>query len=313
MAQGGAKSHPLAAVGAIWKGRQEEIKAGEPQDGCLVQPEELKKVAKWLQQTVTKFSASAAVSEGPSDGAVVAAGEEVVRAFTAAAEVLVCLTRGAGTCLLAEVRDIGSTLAGTLEELGAAVGTPSMALSAGKVLDRVKHLERMSSHNRAAIRRCLLRSLAQVLDAQRELQQSVRTGAGEQSDDPDDFMASDPEFEPGERELVEAIVAAVEVLLDVLKEASQQCVPQTPSGSGGGTVPLETLEASAVHADRVSQAVDGLAVHAVGGLDAPAFRTSLAELRAAAAGFQGWLKASGASLTAALDSVEAALIAVPSD
>jgi len=297
-------------------------------EGVLVPPEELKKVAKWLQQTVTKFGASAAVAEGPADKALVPVGEEVIGAFTASVQTMVCLTRGAGASLRAEVQDIGSSLTTAVEELGAAVGTSSLGVAAGKVLDRVKHLERTSSHNRAAIRRRLLRSLAQVSDVQRELQQALQSSggggapSGEHGDeDEDDFAPSDDAgFEPGERELVEAVAGAVEVLLEVLREASRLCVPASSSPTSAGAaaaasaveVPVEVLEASAVHADSSAKAVDDLVVHAVGGLDAEAFKAGLQDLRAAARGFDGWPETPN-NLPEALDRVQAALEAVPTD
>lgn len=325
MAEGSAGKHPLAAAAGIWQSAKAEMKDNEElKDGVLVPPEELKKVAKWLHQTVTKFGASASVADGATDKALISIGEEVIKAFTAATQTLVCLSRGAGASLLAEIRENGSTLAATVEELGASVGTSSLAVSAGKVLDRVQHLTRMSAHNRASIRRRLLRSLSQVSDAGRELQQALHgaDNGGCDLDEDDDLGGSDDaEFEPGERQLVEAVASAIEVLLEVLKEASRLCVPGSTSPTSASAsaaaaavaeVPIDVLEACAQHADSAAQAVDGLAVHAVGGLDIDAFKASLSDLRTAANGFDGWPTTTN-QLPVALDQVQAAMEAVPSD
>jgi len=322
MAEAAASSNPLTAASAVWRSAQAEIKAGEPKDGTLVSPDELKKVAKWLQNMATKFGATAAVSDSPTDEAVVAIADDMMKAFTASVEMMLCLSRGAGPSLQAELCAIGSGLATSLEEMGGAVGTPNLAVKAGQVLDRVKHLERMSTHNRAAMRRRTLKSLSQVRDAQRELQEALNaSAAGAGVDDPegeDDFLGSEVEFEPGERGLVEAIVSAIEVLLEVMKEVSQSCMPTSTSPSHGGGAgaadgahAMSVLEEAALQSDKAALAVDGLAVHAVGGLDAKAFQASLQELREAAVGFKDWPSAGQRPLLAALDDVQAALDAVP--
>jgi len=327
MSEASTGAHSLSAVRAIWRSSSDEIKANETtelRDGVVVPPDELKKVAKWLQQLMTKFGAAAAVADGPTDKALMAIGEEVIAAFTATVQTLVCLSRGAGRCLVQEIAEIGSGLAQAFEETGAAAGSPSLATCVGKSLDRIKHLERIPAHNRAAIQRRLLSSLGSARDAQRELQEALQPrvdgggGGGDGEDEDEECMASDAEMEPGERLLVEAIVAAIEALLSVLTEASTSCIPAptspTSAGGGGGgalgedPAALSALEATAEYASEAAKAVDGMAAHAVGGLDVKAFQESLAEMRAAAKGLGG-----GDALPAALDCVQAALDAVPSD
>ncbi|CAJ1454373.1 unnamed protein product, partial [Effrenium voratum] len=64
----------LAAAKRVWSKVEEEMKAVEDmKEGLLLSPDELKKVSKYLQNTVTKFSASATV---------VSDAEEAKRALT---------------------------------------------------------------------------------------------------------------------------------------------------------------------------------------------------------------------------------------
>lgn len=322
MGQEPDRRHPLVEAASVWSTAWADVlkeSAEELRDGAQVPPEELKKVAKWLQQTVTKFGATAAVADGPSDRALFAFGDDVIKAFTAVAHTLVCLCRGAGTSLRNEVQIIGSGLATTLEELGAGVGTPSMATNAGKVLERVKRLERISAHNRAAIMRRLLKTLAQLRDQTRELQQVVKGEDGPglgAIDDEDDFIHSEPELEDHERHLVEAIASAAEFLSEALKDASEHCLrgQQTPTSGGEETTwPLQLLEASAEHTDKAACAIDGLAAHAIGGIDLAAFKADLEQFAKALDGLKGWPAQRAASLSDVLSRIQTQFEALPTD
>merc|ERR1712032_1153574 len=123
-----------------------------------------------------------------------------------------------------------------------------------------------------------------------ELQRDGGGGEAGSVESEDDLGGFDEEFEPGERRIVEAVVILIEAANQVLKEASQSCMPGSSSpsgGSGGGdvTISITALEAAAANADDMAQAVDGLATSAVGGLDTEEFKVSLQKLRTAAAGF----------------------------
>lgn len=292
-------------------------------DSAIVPPEELKKVAKWFQQSVTKFGASAAVAEGPKDPALKPIAEEVVKAFTASQGTLLSLRRGAGPSLCQELADVGRGLAECTDQLGAAVGTPNMAVSAGKALDRAKHLERISTSNRAATRRLLLMSLAQLRDAGRELSEALNvdaksrgatSGVQESDDDLDDLGELDQELEPEERRVVEVTVNVIHALEEILKKASTLCMPSSPSSAPAAPAPptasIAELEAAARHAALAAGAVDGLAAHALGGLDVTAFSKSLKELREATTVLAGCFPQAADSttdLSEALDAVQAAM------
>lgn len=297
----------------------------EPQDGALVPPEDLKKSVKWLQQSITKFGATAAVSDGPTDAAVIGISKEVVRSCIAVVNTLLCLaTRGACSSLLSEIREMGSRLETTITELGQAVGTPQMAGYAGKTLESLKHLERISTNNRASIRRRLLKSLAQLRDAQRELNEELLRAAGDQDDaanaeaidSDEDDLDVDCQMEPEERRLVESMVVLIEAVNAVAEQASRSCMPSSPSpsggssGGGGTSTAILEMEAVALQVEMSSQAIDGLAASGVGGLDAEEFKASLAKMRSAISGF-GTYPEQFAAAERALDGVQAALEAMP--
>lgn len=308
--------HLLSAAPRLWLQMRGEFDtcpadATLAEDGGGVPSDELKKLAKWLQHSVTKFGASAAVADGPDrDRALAPIADEVIKALTAAIGTLLSLKRGAGNALLAELRNTGSGLAAALDELGQAVGSPSMARCAGQVLDKVKQLERTSTHNRAAIRRQLLLNLSHLRDAHRELQEALTSGgeAEEDDDDEDDFGDLDASLEPAERRLVEALVELVAVVVEVLKRVSSACV--APKQGDGEAVAISVLEVAAAHASTASSAMDGLSVAASGGLDAKEFTKSMAEMKGAVAGLMS--SPSGAEdtqLPKAMEAVEVAFAA----
>lgn len=287
MAEG---SNLLAQAPKLWldmKGEfEEKPDAADPTDDAGGPGEELKKVAKWLTQAITKFGASASVAEDADrDKALRPIAEDVIKAYTAGLGTLLSLRKGAGTSLRMELRSVGGDLASALDSLGKAIGTPSMAMSAGKVLDRVRQLERTSTHNRAALRRRLLQGLSQLRDAHRELNEALKAECGDGDDDDfaddDDF---DDSLEPAERRIVETLAAACSSLEDALKQASQSCMPARGASAERGSVGIAELEVAAASAITGVCAVDGLAVAVTGGLDVAAFEESLTEFRSGVTG-----------------------------
>merc|ERR1712217_408031 len=176
-----------------------------------------------------------------------------------------------------------------------------------------------STNNRASIRRRLLKSLAQLRDAQRELNEEL---APKDPDAADDNLDSDEddldagEMEPEERRLVEAMVVLIEATNAVAEQASRSCMPNSPSpsgtpSSGGGVVTaILELEAIALQLELSSQAIDGLASSGIGGLDVAEFKVSMDKMRSAIGGF-GCYPEQSAAAAQALDGVQAALEAMP--
>jgi hypothetical protein len=287
-------NHMLSAAARVWQDvgadlRTAKVSAADAADGVLVPKEELEKVGKWLTHVVTKFGASASVADGPDrDKALRPIAEEVIKAFTAAIGTLLALRKGAGPCLLSELQDVGGGLAAAVDILGTAVSTPggdAVSVCAGKVLDRNVHFKKMSTQNRAAVRRRILRTLTQLRDAGRELRETISAsnGAGDEDDEApnkfDDFDdLDDEELEPEERAVLEAIVAVIDALEAVLKEVSQNCVP-------GGAAALIDLEAAVVYAVSCADSIDSMAASACGGLEVEPLRKDIKTLRATAAGF----------------------------
>jgi len=288
--------HLLSAAQRLWqqlRGEFEEV----PSDGATladqteVTADDLKKVAKWLQHGITKFGATAAVTEDDERLLVglKSIAEDVIKAFTAAIGTLLSLKRGAGASLLAELRTAGAGLAAAFDALGKSLGKPGMAVQAGKVLNQVKVVERTSTHNRAAIRRRLLHNLSQIRDAHRELQEALNTGDDDDDgdgDDDDDFGEGfDTSLEPAERRIVETLVELTAACVEGLKRVSTACMP--PKGgypAGGEAVSVAVLEAVVVHSAVAASAVDSLSVAITGGFDAKEFSKSLAEMSGAVTG-----------------------------
>lgn len=266
----------LAAAGKVWSDCKSDLQARERPsngeddelvDGPLLPAAELKKVTKWLQQTLTKFGATAAVAEG-------------------------------------EDRD------------------RALRPMADEVLDRAKQFERISTHNRASLRRRLLRSLAQLRDAERELVEALATEGKGEDEDEDDLGGFDDALEPDERRLVEAVAAAASALEDILKQVSHACMPgsATPDAEGerpamrGALLDVPDLEVAVVHAASAVNAVDGLAASTIGGIDRPALVSAMADFRSAAAGLRVVAEESMAlALEAALDGAQAAMEAAKED
>lgn len=284
----------LTAAAQVWestKGELQEKDSDSERDGPLLRAEDLKKVAKWLEQTITKFGASASVTDKKDfDKVLKPMAEEVQKAFTAVAGTLLSMRPGAGKSLLAELRDLGDGLADAIRGLGAEVGKPGLATSVGKVTDRIQQLERTSTHNRAAIRRRVLKNLSQLRDAGKELQEALaaegsKTPGAPQVEEDDDDVFSDFQvmaLEPHERQVVEALATSTSLLEDLLKEASSNCIP--PAAAGGAEsshIPLPALEVIAAGTMAAVKAVDGLCAHAIGGLEVEECRGCLQELQEA--------------------------------
>lgn len=301
--------HVFAAAPRLWeqmRGEFQELSTADADlaDEGAVSADELKKVAKWMQHSLTKFGASAAVAEGEElDRGLKPIAEEVIKGFTAVLGTFISAKRGAGPSLLGELHTAGAELSAALDELGKAIGTPEMPVGVGKVLERVKKLERISTHNRAAIMRKLLQNLAQIRDAQRELQEALACEEGEEEDD--GFAEFDASLEPEERRVVEALVALTGALVDALKKVTTACVPA--KGPDTVTVGVAELEAAVPHSAAAASAVDSLSVASTGGFDAEEFSKSLAEMRGAVNGFLACpAVGDGGELKRALAAAEAA-------
>lgn len=307
----------LREIASIWNKVRPELddKPGDDaelaDDGAKVPADELKKITKWVQNSVTKFGATASVADERDKEGLRPIAQEVVKSFTAAAGTLLSIRRGAGPTLRSELRGVGGELAAALDILGSSVGdSQKVGLSSGKVLDKVKQFERVSAHNRAAVRRRVLRMLAQLRDATRELQEAVKHANDQGEDEDDDFGGFDESLEPEEKVVVEALVALAAELEELMKQASQSCMPAAKGA--GGAVPVAILEAAAQGCIAGANALDGLSAHSLGGFDFEEFSTCLLEMRAAISVFSSAEEAVGgaAALGALAESIERVQVAV---
>lgn len=307
----------LAAAKRIWNDVGPEIKASDTlKEGPLLPPEDLKQVCKYLQSTVTKFSASATVVAEAEEAqrSLTPIAEEVIKAYTMLVGTLLRINSGAGYSLSKEVKDAGDNLTEAVNALGMAVCTSSLAPSAGKVLEHVTALEKSSTQNRAAIMRRLLKSLAQLRDANREMAEELEapdsgnsgqraevfSGDEELLEDDDDL--SIPPMDPSERTLLENVRCVSEHFEDLVKEASTCCIDQS---KGLGLAELEVL---AENIEDVSGAIDALAADSVGGTDIEACKSGLERLRKASPILLQHFEKH--QLPSALDATEAALLAI---
>lgn len=310
----------LDAAGKLWLDVSGEF--AEPPEGVAsddgtgegINSEELKKVSLWLQRSLTKFGASAAVADASDEQALRQVANQVVTALTAAVGTLLTLRRGAGPSLRAELRDVTSDLCRVVEGLGAAVGTEGMALNAGKALERVKRLERVSLNSRAAVRRRILTSLAQLRDARRELQEELKDAGGDGDSDEDDEDDEEDfgleKLDPAERDVAQKLDEAAGAVEAALMRASKR-MGSAAQADAAGAVPA--FEACAVHAAAAVRSVDELATHVIGGLDSGAFAASLQKLREAAEGLAAAEEPDGVGeLGLALDALGAALASAES-
>eukprot|EP00747_Dinoflagellata_sp_TGD_P169154 gnl/TRDRNA2_/TRDRNA2_197367_c0_seq1.p1 gnl/TRDRNA2_/TRDRNA2_197367_c0~~gnl/TRDRNA2_/TRDRNA2_197367_c0_seq1.p1 ORF type:complete len:370 (-),score=108.39 gnl/TRDRNA2_/TRDRNA2_197367_c0_seq1:97-1161(-) len=302
--------HPLSAAARTWeqlKGEFEE-KAEEngEGEGEGVSADELKKVGKWLTLTVTKFGALAAnADEGDAQG-LKSIAEEVIKAFIAAIGTLLSIRKGAGPSLRAELREVAGDLAASVDTLGSTCLTKQSSANTGKVLERAKRLERISTNSRSAIRRRLLQVLKNLRDADRELQQALKNA--DEADGEDAFSDDDLDetLEPCERRVVEALVVLSSSMQEGVKQASADC-----AGDAAGAAPVTILESVAMHAEKAARIFDSLSAETIGGLETKQFAASLTKMNSnglweAVASHSAWQSVSE-KLTKALAEVQAAL------
>eukprot|EP00448_Togula_jolla_P002071 CAMPEP_0170618242 /NCGR_PEP_ID=MMETSP0224-20130122/26856_1 /TAXON_ID=285029 /ORGANISM="Togula jolla, Strain CCCM 725" /LENGTH=325 /DNA_ID=CAMNT_0010944207 /DNA_START=65 /DNA_END=1042 /DNA_ORIENTATION=- len=313
-------NHLLAAASRVWQDVGPEfakestaVSEAKAPNGDAVSTDELKKVATWMEHTVTKFSASASVADAKDHEGLKPIAAEVVKAFTATLGTLLSMRRCAGPSLSRELLEVARDLAAAIDALGAAAQAerhPLLAQSAGKALERIKQIEKLSPHNHASIRRRILQSLAQLRDANRELKEalSADSGDGADSEGDGDSIFGDEAIAPEERAVLEALAAAVTEVEETLMKASKACVPSASVGDHADPIDtLEALEETAVQGALVAHAVDGVAAHAMGGLEVEEVTEGLGKLRSV---IQGLAAARGDSEGKLLSAVETLQTAV---
>jgi len=260
--------------------------------------------------TVTKYGASASVADGADrEKALRPIAEEVIKAYTAALGTLLSMRIGAGPSLLLELREAGGGLANAVESLGAASATEGddrLATSAGKVLEKAKAVEKVSTQNRAAVRRRLLKALAQLRDAHREVKETLAAEPADGDDDDELSDMDDEALDPQERRILENVAPAVQSLEEVLAEASAGCVKKE-DGTG---LPFDLLEAAAASAMGSAKAVDGIVSSSISGIDVPAVRKAMEELKSCVSSLAGAAPTAGAKLTGKVSEAEAVVLEV---
>lgn len=248
----------------------------------------LKKLSKWMDHTVTKLGACAAVADERDVKGLEPLASEVIKAFVAIVGTFMSLRRGAGACLCSELKKIAQELAANLQQLGASIGKPSMAVSAGKVLECAGRLEHTSVNNRQAIEKRLQAILTQIRDGHQELTDALQDNesvadcseAAELSDEEDAF---DGPLDPQEVAVAQATSSVIKLVQGVLQDSIKCCIGEETHAT---TMSVQDLEIIVKYADRGLDATDGLIAHMLGGLDKEEFLQSLFMLQEVVSGWQ---------------------------
>jgi hypothetical protein len=241
----------------------------------------LKRISNWLDHAITKFGACAAVADANDVKGLEPVAAEVVKAFVAAIGTMISLRRGAGPTLCMELHTIGNELATTIEQLGASVGTASMALAAGKALDRAQRLEHLSISNRFAIAKRLDAIRTQLCNCHDELTDALTPADIDDEQDNEDSLEEfdcDCSLDADER----SVAMATDVAVDLFKNLLDAIMRSHDCGNSQGEVDLVRIDCGEVVVSRCAVAVDsidGLVAHVLGGLNRKEFLQSLAEFQ----------------------------------
>merc|ERR1712136_55237 len=271
---------------------------GEGNETDKIAASVVRAAAQTFHTAVAKFGKL--VEANANRAALTDAGQEVAATFRAILAHFKTMLTFAGPCLRAELREAGNEVASLLDALGTA--GHQLGLCLVKALERVKDLERISTHNRAAIRKRFLRSISQLRDMQQDLQDSVQ----KQDEDYSDF-GFDERLKTSEQGLAVSVVVMSQAVGEGLMQASQLCMPPVAGCEG---VPVPLLEAAAVHSVSTVSALDALARHTFDGLDAKELAKFRRMLASAVAGLQAAAPALGGAaeeISRASQDVERAL------
>mmetsp|Transcript_38899 Transcript_38899/g.103345 ORF Transcript_38899/g.103345 Transcript_38899/m.103345 type:complete len:304 (-) Transcript_38899:277-1188(-) len=292
--------HPLAGAVQEWRDVREEFGEGgvEGNETDKIAASVVRAAAQTFHTAVAKFGKL--VEANANRAALTDAGQEVAATFRAILAHFKTMLTFAGPCLRAELREAGNDVASLLDALGTA--GHQLGLCLVKALERVKDLERISTHNRAAIRKRFLRSISQLRDMQQDLQDSVQK---QEDEDYSDF-GFDERLKTSEQGLAVSVVVMSQAVGEGLMQASQLCMPPVAGCEG---VPIPLLEAAAVHSVSTVSALDALARHTFDGLDAKELAKFRRMLASAVAGLEAAAPALGgvAEISRASQDVERAL------
>lgn len=305
----------LAPAGRLW---QEAASKFDPARAVALEAEvdpprsevaagSLTNSSKWLDHAITKLGACAAVADEKEMRGLEPPAAEVITAFMAALGTLISLRQGAGACLCSELRKAGQDLASTLEQFGASIGKPSMALAAGKALECAQRLEHVPTHNRPAIEKRLQAIIAQLRDGHVDLKAALSRDDDEDSGLCDEDDVFDEALDPDEACVAEAASAAILLVEGELVKAVKSCGARAREDAVD-LISVEVLEVFTYQSALAVDAIDGLIAHLVGGLDREEFAQSLETLQEAVTSLGGIGEMSGVeNLEVALKDVRTAL------
>jgi len=240
----------------------------------------LKRISELLDHAITKFGACAAVADANDVKGLEPVAAEVIKAFVAAIGTMLSLRRGAGPSLCMELHMVGHELATTLEQLGISVGTPSMALAAGKALDRAQRLEHLSISNRSAIAKRLDSIRGQLYDGHGELTDALAQKPDDEQNDEDDLEEFDCDcsLDADARCVAVATDTAVALFKDLLDIIIKSHLSENSQGDVD-LVRIDCIETVVSRSVAAVDCIDGLVTHVLGGLDRKEFLQSLEEFQ----------------------------------
>jgi hypothetical protein len=240
----------------------------------------LKRISEWMDRAITKFGACAAVADASDVKGLEPVAAEVIKAFVAAIGTMISLRRGAGPSLCMELQMAGNTLATTLDQLGSSVGTPSMALAAGKALHRAEQLGHLSVNNRSAISKRLCTSREQLHDGYRELIDALNEEVPNDEDNENQLEESDCDcsLDAEARRVAVAAGDMVALFKDMLDAISKPYISEELQ-EGVDLVRADCIETVVNRSAAAVDCIDGVFTHILGGLDEEGLLQSLEELR----------------------------------
>lgn len=278
---------PIGWVDSEVSGREREAPSPSAESFFCVPRDKLHKVAKAYQSSIIKFRDAVEASANPTELKGLAS--EVVGSFGNVLQILLQMRHGASAILREELRDVGVKLAEATLNLGIGISPANIKVSAGMAIDAAKNFERVSVHNRAAARRRINSTLAELRDLDEQLNGALRKPTEEdvQVNEDDDDLDLDEcdrqELDPYQRRILEEVAHLVDIMEKLLQEASQACLPSSPSASRSpaNLTPPDTvaaLEEVAWQATSLSRHVHGLTANSIGDLEPTCLSTSVAEL-----------------------------------
>jgi len=251
----------LAPCAVTWA---ESCRAMEACTGgdTLVTKEEVERLVAFLDRAVTKLGASGVKCDETEVGLLHQPAAEVIKCHMAVAAALQVLyvSRVSGRTLREDIKSVGNALTVDLVALGSLLTQDNEAAipACGKCIEKIKKLVLLPLDSKVAVKRRLLRQLAQIKDTRREVVDWLAEADGDlgfDDEDEDGIAGADEE----DKRVGAAVVDALEGIQVGVKEVLHQI-----TGLEEHPDP-ELLERFLDHS--VAKSTDQLSMSVLGGVD----------------------------------------------